>query len=113
MYLGPNTERFTYTGVYSLIQHYNPEIGTSIPFSRFLQKFWYYGCHCIMITKKARETRGVGKPVDEVDSTCKLYKEYFKNNDTVFFDFSKKLFLKTSIGMCSLRKNGVWPRMYP
>ena len=36
-----------------------------------------------MLSDRAMSTRGVGKPVDELDSLCKLYKECFKKPEQV------------------------------
>lgn len=63
---GPNTER-RYKDLHAIVLHYNPEFDH--------RKFWYYGCHCLMLSDRAMSTRGSGKPVDELDSLCKLYKE--------------------------------------
>lgn len=65
-FTGPNTER-RYVDLHAITTHYNPEFDH--------RKFWYYGCHCLMLSDRAMSTRGVGKPVDELDSLCKLYKE--------------------------------------
>ena len=84
MFLGPNTGRthsawwdITAKSLYDITEHYNPGFDP--------RKIWYYGCHCIMVDETGNPlvTRGVGKPVDELDSICKLYKECIKNNDTV------------------------------
>lgn len=63
---GPNTER-RYKDLHAITLHYNPTFDH--------RKFWYYGCHCLMLSDRAMSTRGVGKPVDELDALCKLYKE--------------------------------------
>lgn len=63
---GPNTER-RYKDLHAITLHYNPDFDH--------RKFWYYGCHCLMLSDRAMSTRGSGKPVDGLDSLCKLYKE--------------------------------------
>lgn len=64
---GPNTGERRYKDLHAITLHYNPEFDH--------RKFWYYGCHCLMLSDRAMSTRGSGKPVDELDSLCKLYKE--------------------------------------
>jgi len=63
---GPSTER-RYKDLHAITLHYNPDFDH--------RKQWYYGCHCLMLSDRAMSTRGKGKPVDELDSLCKLYKE--------------------------------------
>merc|ERR1711933_8677 len=65
-FTAPSTER-RYKDLHAITLHYNPEFDH--------RKFWYYGCHCLMLSDRAMSTRGKGKPVDELDSLCKLYKE--------------------------------------
>jgi len=63
---GPSTER-RYKDLHAITLHYNPTFDH--------RKQWYYGCHCLMLSDRAMSTRGKGKPVDELDTLCKQYKE--------------------------------------
>lgn len=66
VFTGPDTER-RYKDLHAITLHYNPTFDH--------RNFWYYGCHCLMLSDRAMSTRGVGRPVDELDSLCKDYKE--------------------------------------
>jgi len=61
------TQERRYKDLHAITLHYNPDFDH--------RKFWYYGCHCLMLSDRAMSTRGKGRPVDELDSLCKQYKE--------------------------------------
>ena len=39
------------------------------------RKFWGYGCHCFMVGDRPMSDMGHGKPVDALDSACRLWKD--------------------------------------
>ena len=39
------------------------------------RKYWAYGCHCFALNDRPSSSMGRGKPVDELDTLCKKYKE--------------------------------------
>ena len=43
---------------------------------RFIpEKFWAYGCHCVLLGSNPITEVGVGVPRDEMDNTCRIFKE--------------------------------------
>jgi len=82
-----------------MIKEINPEFDS--------RKYWAYGCHCFALNDRPSSSMGRGKPVDELDTLCKKYKEcqkcaqkrfgevfffYFKDI-TVIFKFRQKSFI--------------------
>jgi len=39
------------------------------------QKFWTYGCNCLMLGDRPMSDPGRGQPVDDLDGACRHYKE--------------------------------------
>jgi len=39
------------------------------------RKYWAYGCNCLILGDRPMSDPGLGKPVDELDSVCKAYKD--------------------------------------
>ena len=50
-----------------MIKEINPEFDS--------RKYWAYGCHCFALNDRPSSSMGRGKPVDELDTLCKKYKE--------------------------------------
>lgn len=42
------------------------------------RRFWAYGCNCLILGDRPMSDAGLGPPVDELDSSCKRYKECLK-----------------------------------
>ena len=42
------------------------------------RKFWTYGCNCLLLGDRPMSDPGHGKPVDELDTVCKAYKDCVK-----------------------------------
>ena len=53
-----------------MMTHINPDFDS--------QKYWMYGCNCQLTGDKPMSQPGLGKPVDELDSVCKTYKDCLK-----------------------------------
>ena len=58
------------------------------------RKFWGYGCHCFMVGDRPMSEIGHGKPVDALDSACRLWKDCQKcvrenHGDTCIGEFVK------------------------
>ena len=39
------------------------------------RQFWTYGCNCFPLGDRGMSDPGLGKPVDNLDRTCKQYKD--------------------------------------
>lgn len=39
------------------------------------RKFWTYGCNCLLLGDRPMSDPGLGPAVDELDGTCKQYKD--------------------------------------
>merc|ERR1712080_65756 len=39
------------------------------------RKYWTYGCNCLILGDRPMSDPGKGRPVDELDSVCKVYKD--------------------------------------
>ena len=50
-----------------MIKEINPDFDS--------RKYWAYGCHCFALNDRPTSSMGRGKPVDELDTLCKKYKE--------------------------------------
>jgi len=50
-----------------MMQHYNPSFDE--------RKYWAYGCHCLILGDRPMSDMGHGRPVDDLDTVCKAYKE--------------------------------------
>ena len=50
-----------------MIKEINPDFDS--------RKYWAYGCHCFALNDRPSSSMGRGKPVDELDTLCKKYKE--------------------------------------
>ena len=42
------------------------------------RKYWTYGCNCLILGDRPMSDPGHGKPVDELDTVCKAYKDCLK-----------------------------------
>lgn len=42
------------------------------------RKYWAYGCNCLILGDRPMSDPGHGKPVDELDTVCKAYKDCVK-----------------------------------
>merc|ERR1712228_499462 len=42
------------------------------------RRFWAYGCNCLILGDRPMSDAGLGPPVDDIDATCKKYKECLK-----------------------------------
>ena len=42
------------------------------------RKYWSYGCNCLILGDRPMSDPGLGRPVDELDSVCKAYKDCLK-----------------------------------
>merc|ERR1711990_1345866 len=42
------------------------------------RKYWTYGCNCLILGDRPMSDPGHGKPVDELDTVCKAYKDCVK-----------------------------------
>ena len=59
-------QRFNrYNVLLKMIKHYTPGFDE--------RNVFQYGCHCL-INEKQMTSLGIGKPVDELDSACRKYK---------------------------------------
>ena len=39
------------------------------------EKYWTYGCHCMLLGDRPLSSMGHGIPVDGLDKACQIYKE--------------------------------------
>jgi hypothetical protein len=42
------------------------------------RRFWAYGCNCLILGDRPMSEAGLGPPVDDLDASCKKYKECLK-----------------------------------
>ena len=42
------------------------------------RRFWAYGCNCLILGDRPMSDAGLGPAVDQIDGTCKRYKECLK-----------------------------------
>jgi len=64
------TEEKRYSQLIGLMEHFNPSFDE--------RQYWTYGCNCLMLGDRPMTDPGKGKPVDELDSVCKQYKDCLK-----------------------------------
>ena len=65
--LPPMAQPRRYRDLDSMIGELNPNFDP--------RKYWAYGCHCFALDDRPMSGMGKGKPVDELDSLCKRYKD--------------------------------------
>ena len=56
-----------YTDLLRIVQHFTPGFDE--------RKYWAYGCNCLMLGDRPISEMGKGKPVDELDTVCRNYKQ--------------------------------------
>jgi len=56
-----------YNQLTSMMNHYNPNFD--------IQKYWSYGCNCLLMGDRPMSSRGEGAPVDALDTVCRAYKD--------------------------------------
>ena len=56
-----------YSQLEDMMIHYNSDFEA--------EKFWTYGCHCLMLSDRPMSQMHYGQPVDKLDTTCKAYKD--------------------------------------
>ena len=49
------------------------------------RKYWTYGCNCLILGDRPMSDPGHGKPVDELDTVCKAYKDCLKCARLIYF----------------------------
>lgn len=59
-----------YNQLIKMMENYNPNFDD--------KKYWTYGCNCLMLGDRPMSDPGKGKAVDELDATCKRYKDCLK-----------------------------------
>ena len=64
----PEIKRFSQ--LMALLTHFNPDFDN--------RKYLTYGCNCQLLGDMPLSQPGLGKPVDELDSVCKTYKDCLK-----------------------------------
>jgi len=80
------TEEKRYSQLIALMDHFNPTFDE--------RQYWTYGCNCLMLGDRPMTDPGKGKPVDELDTVCKQYKDCLKcasmaHGDTCIGEFVK------------------------
>ena len=63
---GPDGNR-RYDQLVDMMEHYNPQFDE--------RKYWAYGCQCLILGDRPMSDPGHGKPVDNLDTVCKQYKD--------------------------------------
>merc|ERR1712157_685803 len=58
------------------------------------RKYWAYGCNCLILGDRPMSDPGLGRPVDELDSVCKSYKDCLKCARRQFGDMCIGEFVK-------------------
>lgn len=56
-----------YKQLAAMMSHYNADFDE--------RKYWAYGCHCFILGDRPMSDMGKGAPLDDLDKTCKQYKE--------------------------------------
>jgi len=59
-----------YNDLHKIAQFYMPDFDE--------RKYWAYGCNCLILGDRPMTEQGHGKPVDELDTVCKAYKDCVK-----------------------------------
>ena len=83
-----NQER-RYFQLTEMMENYNSEFDE--------RKYWAYGCNCLILGDRPMSDPGHGRPVDELDTVCKAYKDCLKcarwaYGDTCIGEFRKYKF---------------------
>jgi len=63
------------------------------------RKYWTYGCNCLMLGDRPMSQPGKGRPVDELDSVCKRYKDCIKCAIEKHGDMCLPEFVQYSVNM--------------
>lgn len=58
------------------------------------RRFWAYGCNCLILGDRPMSEAGLGPPVDDLDASCKKYKECLKCAKMEFGDQCISEFVK-------------------
>ena len=69
-----------------MMENYNPNFDE--------RKYWAYGCNCLILGDRPMSDPGLGRPVDELDSVCKSYKDCLKCARRQFGDMCIGEFVK-------------------
>lgn len=56
-----------YKDLKAIAVHYMPDFDE--------RKYWAYGCNCLILGDRPMSDPGLGRPVDELDTVCKAYKD--------------------------------------
>merc|ERR1712176_695636 len=72
---GVNSQRFPYqvrrySQLINMMRYYNSDFDDD--------KFFAYGCQCILLGDRPMSDPGEGAPIDELDTVCKKYKDCLK-----------------------------------
>ena len=59
-----------YSQLVSMMENFNPDFDE--------KKYWAYGCNCLVLGDRPMSDPSKGQPVDEMDTTCKRYKDCLK-----------------------------------
>jgi len=67
------------------------------------RKYWAYGCNCLILGDRPMSDPGHGRPVDELDTVCKAYKDCVKCVQMEYGDQCIGEFKKYRYGMNASR----------